>query len=136
MIFWFFIFVVLIFIFWLIYRAFKIKNLGVIFASAHFVFIFIIGVLVYIHREEAQVEFFWFIPMQFDMPITFLFSIVIPIIDQLLGNAWLAGKVFAPFIFFAMFGSFQYYFIGRLISFVISKLSKKLKTTDITVSRK
>ena len=136
MIFWFFIFIVLIFIFWLIYRVFKIKNFGVILVSAHLVLIFIFGVLVYIYKEEAQVEFIWFTPMSFDMPITLLIPIVAPIINKLLGNTWLAGKVFTPFIFFAMFGSFQYYFIGRLISFVISKLSKKLKTTDITVNKK
>jgi len=126
---------ILISLFLLVYKYFfKIKNIGFILASAHFVLIFIFSVVVYLNRNEAQFQFLWFFPEKIDFPISLLaFDRVIPIISKFLGGSYYAESIYAPFVFFVLFGSFQYYIVGKIVDLVVLQLKKKDVNNNINL---
>ena len=109
----------LIFLVRLILCKSKIRSLGVAFALGHFAFISIIAVSVYLSQYQAQFQLFWLLAFFYDLPIAWLCSSwkVNAVILNFMGDSYLARYLFSPFLFHGIFGTFQYYLIGRIIDY-------------------
>jgi hypothetical protein len=101
-----------------------IKDLGVIFSSAHFFIVCLLALIIYLNLLEPQIEFIWFILMFLDFPITIAYDFATKGILSFIGNSKFDTAVLAPLIFFGTLGTLQYFIVGK----VISNLFKWLKT--------
>ena len=104
----------------LILRAFNIRNLGLSFALGHFIFILLLIGLSYLGEKGFTLYFFITV---LDFPSSLLFGIARPYILELTSNSQFSYELF-PFIFCSIFGSFQYYFIGKAIEYSNNKRLK------------
>ena len=126
---WTFIFLFIVILIGLIYRKLGGKNLGIIISSAHFVVVCVLSLIVYLNLYEAQIEFIWFILMLFDFPIMPVYGIVTKNILSIIGDSKLNTALLAPFIFFGVFGTLQYFLVGKIIDLFIKRL--KVSGRDI-----
>jgi len=122
---WLLIFLSFVFIIGIIFRKIGIKDFGVIISLAHFVIVCILALIVYINLHEAQIEFFWFILMFLDFPITIAYSFIIKSVLSFIGYSKFNTAVLAPFIFFGTFGTLQYFIVGKILAHIVKKLKRK-----------
>lgn len=118
-------FIISILVSWLIFRKFKNRRLSFSLGFGHFLFICYVALIVYINKEVAQCQLYWFFPEFVDFPISLLSHTLILNIEKMMGGSWIPGTIYAPFTFFAIFGSFWYYFLGRIIEIVITQKNQK-----------
>lgn len=123
---WSIVFIALIIISWIIFRLLNIRKCGAVLAFAHLLFSTLFFIIVYIMKYDARVGLIWFIPYQYDIPVSFLFFPVQETILQLLPDTIpiLLRLLIAPYLFFAIFGTMQYYVIGRIIDLIIVRIKQ------------
>lgn len=110
----------LILFFRFVLRTFDIKRLGFAFALGHVIFVFFITILSY--AGEKGLDLF-FALLVFDFPITLLWAMIAGYILKLI-DSWSIWYELSLFIFCGIFGSLQYYFIGKAIEYSNNKRLK------------
>jgi hypothetical protein len=126
---WTFILLFTVILFRLIFRKLGCKDLGIIISSAHFVLVCVLALIVYSNLYEAQIEFIWFILMFFDLPIMPVHGIITKNILSILGDSKINTALLAPFVFYGVFGTLQYFLVGKIIDLFIKRL--KVSGRDI-----
>lgn len=119
---WTFIFLFIVILIGLIYRKLGGKNLSIIISSAHFFVVCVLSLIVYLNLYEAQIEFVWFILMFFDFPIMPAYGIITKNILSIIGDSKLNTALLAPSIYFGVFGTLQYFIVGKIIDLFIKRL--------------
>jgi len=102
-----------------IMREIRLKKFSYSFLIAHIIFIIFMSYVYFTGRKDAQHQLFWIIPGLVDLPISILAFFLA------LGDM----KILA--ILLATLGSFQYFLIGLLIDFLLSKNRKELKPRKV-----
>lgn len=125
------VFVILVFLVWQLFRFLKVSRFSFVFALAHFLFICAVFVEVYMAKNEAQFQLIWLCPGIIDLPISILLYFIRKFMCCLGDAFWYSNvghdvsEVYIPAVFYAVFGSFQYYLIGRVVEIIVGKRAKK-----------
>jgi len=127
------VFIIIIFLSWLVLRCFRVKSFGCTLAVAHFLFITIFAILHYQSRFDGQAGFGWFIPYQYDLPVSLLWLKTFRDIGGILcghSASFLYKELFGSYFYFGVFGTVQYYIFGRIIDYLIIKWEKRNKVLN------
>jgi len=107
---------VLIVVFSLIFGYLGERKFRISFLCGHSMFLILVLALCLVYRDEAQWQFFWFLPTIVDLPIS--------ILVMLFNRIFHVSNVFITFILFMIFGNIQYYVYGWGIDVLLKKLPK------------
>ncbi|HGJ64999.1 TPA: hypothetical protein ENS27_06355 [bacterium] len=108
-------------LFFLIFRRLQFNDMGIPFALSNLTIVLIITALIFTNRQEAQIEFFWFILIALDFPISLLYGFFKAFFLKTFGTSDINLSILSPLIFFALFGTVQYYVIGKLLGHILQK---------------
>lgn len=105
---------------WVIAYIIKYKKTSVIFAFSHQIFIIFYFYEFLKVKHDADAVFIWIVPIIIDKPVSLLFPYAISIMYKVYYLYGISAARIVPLIFFSIFGSLQYYLIGRFIEFIVS----------------
>lgn len=120
----FIIFLIGLFACWIIAYIIKYRKPSAIFAFSHQVFILYFFYEFLKVKHDADAGFIWMIPIIIDKPISLLFSYAISIMYKVYDLYGVGVARIVPFVFFSIFGSLQYYLVGRFIDFIVFLIKK------------
>ncbi len=115
----------------LIFRLFQINDMSIPFALSHVTILLIISTVIIINRKEPQIEFFWFIFFVIDFPVSLLYGFFKPIFLYIFQETDNNLSILSPLIFFAFFGTFQYYVVGKLFGQILQKRRNKKREATL-----
>ncbi len=100
------------------------KLLGVI----HFCFVALFAVLIYFGmKQDAEVAMIWMLFYIIDIPVSLFLPYLDNLVTKAIGDNFMLANFYIPFMYFSLFGSIQYFFIGRVMGWVYNKLTEKNK---------
>ena len=105
--------IVAIIVFAIVFKRFHGKTFRLAFVCGHLFFIFVVGFIILVQNDDAQTGLLWLIPVFTDMPVSLIFFPMRQILPGLGPHS-----ILGPFIFFAIFGSAEYFFYGIIIDFI------------------
>lgn len=113
----------------LFFRFSKTKHpfgLARLLGGIHLFLVVLCGVFIYFGiKRDPEAVLIWLLFFGFDMPVSLLLYLI-HIVDKAMGYpySFMWRNFYIPFIFFALLGSAQYFFIGVAIGRLYKKLTK------------